>query len=57
MTQPLQTLKWAADELQVSYYTVLKLIKKKKLPGAVKIGGAWRIRVEAFNRFTDGEAL
>lgn len=46
------TLETAADILQVSKRTLLRMIQKKDVP-AFKVGGQWRIRESQFRRWVE----
>lgn len=48
----LLTLEVAADILQVSKRTLLRMIQKKEVP-AFKIGGQWRIRESQFRKWVE----
>lgn len=56
MNEEIKTLDWAARELQMHEVTVLRLVKKGKLPGFFKIGGRWRVKVSILNNYLDGVA-
>lgn len=55
MKDPIITVEEAAKELQLHPFTVLKLIKAKRLK-AVKIGRVYRIRESALEAFLDSAA-
>ena len=42
------TLPEVARILKLSHYALYRLLPQGKIPGAVKIGGSWRIRREKF---------
>ncbi len=46
------TLETAADILQVSKRTLLRMIQKREVP-AFKVGGQWRIRESQFRRWVE----
>ena len=46
------TLESAADILQVSKRTLLRMIQKREVP-AFKIGGQWRIRESQFRKWVE----
>jgi excisionase family DNA binding protein len=46
------TLETAADILQVSKRTLLRMIQKRDVP-AIKVGGQWRIRASQFRRWVE----
>ena len=48
----LLTLKDAAENLQISKRTLLRMIQKKDVP-AFKVGGQWRIRESQFRRWVE----
>ena len=43
-------IKDVAEELAVSYTTVINLIKRGELK-AFKVGGQWRVRAEEYHKF------
>ncbi len=46
------TLEAAADILQVSKRTLLRMIQKREVP-AFKVGGQWRIRESQFRKWVE----
>ena len=46
------TLESAADMLQVSKRTLLRMIQKREVP-AFKVGGQWRIRESQFRKWVE----
>jgi len=50
----LLTLETAAEILQVSKRTLLRMIQKREVP-AFKIGGQWRIRESQFRKWVEGK--
>jgi excisionase family DNA binding protein len=48
------TLESAADILQVSKRTLLRMIQKREVP-AFKIGGQWRIRESRFRKWVEAK--
>ena len=48
----LLTLEAAAEILQVSKRTLLRMIQKKEVP-AFKVGGQWRIRESQFKKWVE----
>lgn len=48
----LLTLEAAAEILQVSKRTLLRMIQKKEVP-AFKVGGQWRIRESQFRKWVE----
>ena len=48
----LLTLKDAAENLQISKRTLLRMIQKKDVP-AFKVGGQWRIRESQFRKWVE----
>lgn len=46
------TLETAAEILQISKRTLVRMIQKKEVP-AFKIGGQWRIRESQFKRWVE----
>lgn len=48
----LLTLQDAAENLQISKRTLLRMIQKKEVP-AFKVGGQWRIRESQFRRWLE----
>ena len=48
----LLTLEIAAEILQVSKRTLLRMIQKKEVP-AFKVGGQWRIRESQFRKWVE----
>jgi len=50
----LLTLEVAAEILQVSKRTLLRMIQKKDVP-AFKVGGQWRIRESQFRKWVEGK--
>lgn len=48
----LLTLEAAAEILQVSKRTLLRMIQKREVP-AFKIGGQWRIRESQFRKWVE----
>jgi len=46
------TLESAADILQVSKRTLLRMIQKREVP-AFKVGGQWRIRESRFRKWVE----
>lgn len=48
----LLTLEAAAEILQISKRTLLRMIQKKEVP-AFKVGGQWRIRESQFRRWVE----
>lgn len=48
----LLTLEAAADILQVSKRTLLRMIQKREVP-AFKVGGQWRIRESRFRKWVE----
>jgi len=50
----LLTLEEAAEILQVSKRTLLRMIQKKEVP-AFKVGGQWRIRESQFRKWVEGK--
>ena len=50
----LLTLEAAAEILQVSKRTLMRMIQKKEVP-AFKIGGQWRIRESQFRKWVENK--
>ena len=50
----LLTLEAAAEILQVSKRTLLRMIQKKDVP-AFKVGGQWRIRESQFRKWVENK--
>jgi len=50
----LLTLKDAAENLQISKRTLLRMIQKKDVP-AFKVGGQWRIRESQFRKWVENK--
>ena len=50
----LLTLEVAAEILQVSKRTLLRMIQKKDVP-AFKVGGQWRLRESQFRKWVEGK--
>ena len=50
----LLTLEAAAEILQVSKRTLMRMIQKKEVP-AFKVGGQWRIRESQFRKWVEGK--
>lgn len=50
----LLTLEAAAEILQVSKRTLIRMIQKKEVP-AFKVGGQWRIRESQFRRWVENK--
>jgi len=48
------TLSEAADILQVSKRTLIRMIQQKELP-AFKVGGQWRIRESLFRKWVESK--
>lgn len=46
------TLETAAEILQISKRTLVRMIQKKEVP-AFKVGGQWRIRESQFKRWVE----
>jgi hypothetical protein len=51
-----QRLEWGADQLDISKASAYRLAQRGELPGALKVGGQWRISVPAFRAAVHGEA-
>lgn len=49
-----QTLEWAAATLLISLPTAYRMAQNGELPGALKVGGQWRISVPKFNAAVHG---
>lgn len=43
MSEQILTVKEFADKYKLHYESVRRMLRQKKIPGAIKIGGAWRI--------------
>ncbi len=50
----LLTLEAAAEILQVSKRTLIRMIQKKEVP-AFKVGGQWRIRESQFRKWVENK--
>ena len=50
----LLTLEAAAEILQVSKRTLMRMIQKKEVP-AFKVGGQWRIRESQFRKWVENK--
>jgi len=50
----LLTLEAAAEILQISKRTLMRMIQKKEVP-AFKIGGQWRIRESQFRKWVENK--
>jgi excisionase family DNA binding protein len=50
------TLDWAAEALSISVPTAYRLAQRGELPGALKVGGQWRISGERFRAAVHGAA-
>ena len=47
-------IEWAAEQLSIGVSTAYRLASAGKLPGALKVGGAWRISVPRFDAEVHG---
>jgi len=52
LTDKLMTVKEAADYLDLSYITVYRLARRRRIP-AMKIGGTWRFKKEVLDRWLE----
>lgn len=55
MTPIFLTVEEAAQLLRVNQWTIYRLLKKKQLPGARKIGRAWRFHRDTLMQWMEGE--
>jgi excisionase family DNA binding protein len=54
--EALQPIRWAAARLGIGVSTAYRLAARGELPGAVRVGGSWRISVDRFQEALDARA-